>query len=148
MIIAIGSDHAGFEYKEIIREHLTSMSHEVQDLGTNSTERCDYPDFAEKVAKAVVSGKAGLGILVCGTGIGMSISANKVRGCRAALVSDSLTARLSREHNDANVLCLGSRIIGIETAKDAVNAFIKSGFAGDRHQLRLNKIKELEDGKN
>ncbi|MDD5090112.1 MAG: ribose 5-phosphate isomerase B [Candidatus Wallbacteria bacterium] len=146
MNIAIGSDHAGYEYKEILKECIGGLGHHAVDLGTAGTASCDYPDFAFAVADSVAQGKSDFGVLICGTGIGMSMAANKVPGIRAALCSEPLSARFSREHNNANVLCLGARVIGIEMARELIRAFLSGVFAGDRHSGRLKKIEEREHG--
>lgn len=148
MKIAIGSDHAGFRLKEIIKNFLKTKGIEVEDFGTHTEESVDYPDYAFKVAEAVSSGEFDFGILVCGTGIGMSISANKVKGIRAALCNDLYTAHASREHNNANVLCMGGRVVGDEVAKEIVNTFLNAKFEGGRHERRINKIKDYENSKN
>ena len=145
--IALGSDHAGFPLKEELRRYLQDQGYAVLDLGTDSTESVDYPQFAAKVAHAVVGGTADLGLLCCGTGIGVAISANKVRGVRAASVSEPASARLAREHNDANVLCLGARIVGIELAREIVHAWVTASFQGGRHQRRVDQIRDLEEGR-
>jgi len=143
--IAIASDHAGFELKQAIVSYVGERADVVvSDLGPSSADRCDYPDYAAAVARAVQSGEADRGILVCGSGIGVSITANRFRGVRAALVQSSTMARLSREHNDANVICVGSRLIGTIVAFDTVDAFIETSFAGGRHADRLAKIDALE----
>jgi len=147
MKIAIGSDHAGFEYKEQIKEFLTE-EHSVTDCGTTMPKSCDYPDFAKAVSRLVAKKEVDLGILICGTGIGMSISSNKIDGCRAALCTEPVSAALSRRHNDANILCFGARIIGIEIAKKTVIAFLNSSFEGGRHQKRVQKFMEFENEKN
>lgn len=144
MRIAIGSDHAGFELKSKIKQFLQS-DHEVIDAGVSSEESVDYPDYAEAVARQVVSGKAERGILVCGTGIGMSIAANKIPGIRAALCHDLETARLSREHNDANVLALGGRTTDPHLAMKMVEEWLKTEFNGSRHARRLAKITRIEE---
>jgi len=136
-IIALGSDHAGFDLKEELKNWLIDQGHAVHDLGTHSSESVDYPDFGKAVAEAVASGDAAKGLLVCGTGIGISIAANRIRGARAALCRSGLEARLAREHNDANILALGSRITGVEAAKDCVSEFLKTPFGGDRHSRRV-----------
>lgn len=141
--IAAGSDHAGFEYKQKIVELLRSMGMDVLDCGTASAESVDYPDFAHSVADAVASGKAEAGVLVCGSGIGMSIVANKHGGIRAANVESVGAARLAREHNDANVLALGARLTEWELAKDILLAFLSTEFQGGRHQKRVDKIHNL-----
>lgn len=138
--IALASDHAGFELKEILRDELEELGHEVLDLGTDSLDSVDYPDFGRKAAEAVVAGEAQAGVIVCGTGIGISIAANRVPGARTALCHDITTARLSREHNDANILALGARIIGTEIARDCVRTFLATPFAGGRHQRRVDKL--------
>ena len=139
--IAIGSDHAGFHLKAKLVEELRSSGYEVQDLGTNdATKSVDYPDFGKAVAEAVASGKADGGVVVCGTGIGISIAANRVPGVRAGLCHDITSARLCREHNDANVLALGARLIGDVVAKDCLDTFLNTEFAGDRHVRRVEKL--------
>ena len=140
MKIAIGSDHGGFELKELIVGYLQDNSHEVIDCGCHSLKSVDYPDFAEKVCSEVRSGTCDGGILICGTGIGMSIAANRYRDIRAALCHEAFTARMSREHNNANVLCLGARVIGSEVALDIVRVWVTTEFAGGRHQKRLDKL--------
>ncbi len=142
-MIALGADHAGFEFKEKIKELLKSMNLPFEDFGTNSSESVDYPDFAHKVAQAVGSGKAAYGILVCGTGVGMSIVANKHNGVRAANVESVPAAKLAREHNNANILALGARITPWERAKDIIKAFFAAQFEGGRHQRRVDKIHTL-----
>ncbi len=144
MRIAIGTDHAGFDFKEELKLWLQAQGHAVQDEGTHSRERCDYPDYAAAVARSVVAGRVEQGILICGTGIGMSIAANKVRGIRAALVHDLYTARMSREHNDANVLVLPARMIALEYAREICKVWFSSQYEGQRHQVRLDKIAALE----
>jgi ribose 5-phosphate isomerase B len=144
MKIAIGADHAGFALKESLRDALRKSGHEVTDLGTNSTESTDYPDFAKPVATAVARGTVDRGILVCGTGVGMSIVANKVPGVRAGLAGDVEAARLIREHNDANVLALGARSLDARAAEDMARVFLETPFAGGRHVRRVNKITEIE----
>lgn len=138
--IAIGSDHGGFHYKEAIMEYLKARNIEFVDVGTHTRESCDYPDIAQNVAKKVVSGEFNRGILICGTGIGMSIAANKIRGIRAALCSDTYSARVCRAHNNANILCLGERVIGEHLALDIVDIWLKTGFEGGRHKRRIDKI--------
>ena len=144
MKIAIGSDHAGFNLKEKIKEFLLSKGYEVLDFGTNSPESTHYPIFAKEVAKAVQKKEADFGILVCGSGIGMSITANKFPGIRAALCLNEYMARMSRRHNDANVLCLGDRVVGDDLALSIVEAWLSESFEGGRHQERLNLIEEIE----
>jgi ribose 5-phosphate isomerase B len=142
--VAVGADHAGFLLKEALKGWLIDHGYQVADYGTHSAEPVDYPDYAAQVAEAVAEGKVERGVLVCGTGIGMTIAANKVPGVRAALCSDLYTARMSREHNDANVLALGGRLMGPEMALDILRIWIETGFAGDRHRRRLDKIGDLE----
>ena len=144
MRIAIGADHAGFGLKEEIRKTLSDLGLSVEDFGTKSSDSVDYPDFAERVARLVAAGEFDRGILVCGTGIGMAIAANKIPGIRAATVTDVEMARLSREHNDANVLAIGARILERKRALEIVRAFLETPFAGDRHQRRIDKITDLE----
>ncbi len=145
MRIIIGSDHAGFELKEAVRQYLQDNDHEVYDQGTYSaTESVDYPDYAIGVARAVVSGQQELGIVICGTGIGVSIAANKVHGARAALCTDAYMAKMARAHNDANILCMGARVIGQGEAVDIVEAFLTTAFAHGRHARRLEKIAAAE----
>ncbi|MHB1844104.1 MAG: ribose 5-phosphate isomerase B [Deltaproteobacteria bacterium] len=143
--IALGSDHAGLDLKREIARQLAARGTTVLDLGTDSGASVDYPDFASAVARAVATGRCPLGILVCGTGIGMSIAANKVRGARAAHCSNELEARLARAHNDANILCLGARTLGPAVALALVDAFSSGSFEGGRHARRVEKIKALEE---
>jgi ribose 5-phosphate isomerase B len=143
MIIALGADHAGFEYKEKAKAYLSSRGMTVKDFGTTSTESTDYPDYAVPVADAVAGGDAELGILVCGTGIGMAITANKHAGIRAANVESVLAARMSREHNDANVLAIGARLISWDLAVQIIETFLSARFEGGRHQRRVDKIHSL-----
>ncbi|MDO8526936.1 MAG: ribose 5-phosphate isomerase B [Deltaproteobacteria bacterium] len=138
--IAIGSDHAGFQLKEILKSYLQSEGHEVLDFGCPSEESCDYPDYAAKVAHAVAEGKAERGVLVCGTGIGMCMTANKIKGIRAAVLRTFDDARLSREHNDANIACLGGRITAVHQAQSLLDTFLKTPFQGGRHAARVQKI--------
>ena len=142
--IAIGADHAGFAVKQAIKKHLEQAGYNVEDVGTFSEESVDYPDFARAVAERVAAGKEPLGVLVCGTGIGVAIAANKVPGIRAAVAHDKLTARLAREHNDANVLTLGARVVEPGLAVEIVNEFLSAQFAGGRHQKRIDKIAEMD----
>jgi len=145
MKIALGADHAGFELKEQLKQHLLSAGAQVEDRGTNSNDSVDYPDFARTVGEEVAAQKANFGILVCGTGIGMSIAANKIPGVRAANVTSAESARLSREHNDANVLALGARLLDPAIATQIVDVWLATAFAGGRHQRRVEKIVQLED---
>ena len=145
--IAIGCDHGGFEMKEQLVEHLRSGGYAVEDYGIYECKSVDYPVIAYKVATAVASGKQELGILVCGTGIGMSLAANKVKGIRAAACSELFSAKFTRLHNNSNILCLGGRVIGIETAKMMVDAFVTTEFEGGRHAKRVEMIEQIEQGK-
>jgi ribose 5-phosphate isomerase B len=142
--IAIGSDHAGFLVKETIRKYLQAAGYAVDDQGTSSDESVDYPDYGKAVGERVASRQADLGIAVCGSGIGISIAANKVPGIRAALAHDVNTARLAREHNDANVLALGGRVVTAEAALEMVQTFLATAYLGGRHQRRLDKISKME----
>ncbi len=147
MKIAIGSDHAGYRLKFRLAVWLRSPAggrHQIQDMGTASLDSCDYPDFAESVGKAVKRGAAQRGILICGTGIGMAIAANKVSGVRAAVSWNPETAALAAEHNAANVLCMPARFVGAKTAQAMIRAFLKTPFGGGRHERRVGKIKKLE----
>lgn len=138
--VAIASDHAGYALKQALRGELERAGIGVLDLGTDGPDSVDYPDFADKLAAAIKDGKAKRGVLVCGTGIGISMAANRHRHIRAALCHDATAARLSREHNDANVLALGARLIGEETAKDCLRAFLSTAYAGGRHDRRVAKM--------
>ena len=140
MKIAIAADHAGFEFKEWVRSRLAELGHEVVDYGTNSTDSCDYPDLARPAAEAVSHGKAERAVLVCGTGIGMSMTANKVKFVRAAVCSEPLSARMTRLHNDANCLCIGSRMIGQDMADQILHEFLTTEYEGGRHQRRIDKM--------
>lgn len=144
MRIAIGSDHAGFKAKDELVKILKEL-YDVTDCGTSGEESVDYPDFAAKVAGVVASGKADCGILICGTGIGMCMAANKIHGVRAAVCHDEETAKLSRQHNDANVLCMGSRILSIEQIINIAKVWLGTDFEGGRHSERVKKIMSLED---
>ena len=143
MKIALGADHAGFELKEKIKAFLTEEGHEVLDLGCFSKESVDYPIYGVKVARALLKGEAERGVLVCGTGLGMSMVANRFPGIRAALCHEPFTARMSRLHNDANILVLGGRVIGDVLALEMVKVFLETPFEGGRHQRRINQIDEL-----
>lgn len=145
MRIVIGSDHAGFDLKGEILSFLCMEGYDIQDMGTFAPDSVDYPDYAHLVVREMLAGRADLGILICGTGIGMSMTANRYPGIRAALCTDAFMARLSREHNDANVLCLGARVVGVGLALDIVNAWINASFAGGRHQRRVEKIEREAD---
>ncbi|HEV8539399.1 MAG TPA: ribose 5-phosphate isomerase B [Bacteroidota bacterium] len=142
-MIALGADHAGYEYKEKIKDMLKSMGLEFQDFGAASIESTDYPDYAHKVAEAVTSGNAEYGILVCGTGIGMSIVANKHNGVRAGNVESVEAARMARAHNNANVLAIGARLTPWEMAREIIKTFLATTFEGGRHQRRVDKIHSL-----
>ena len=144
MKIAIASDHAGFEQKQILLKHLSDAGNNVTDLGPEDDTRVDYPDFAERVATGVSRGCVDRGILVCGTGIGMAICANKIQGVRAANVTNSDFAKLAREHNDANVLCLSGRFVDVDENIKCVETFLNTEFAGGRHEGRVNKMMALE----
>ncbi|HPT83511.1 MAG TPA: ribose 5-phosphate isomerase B [Limnochordia bacterium] len=143
MRIAVGADHGGFQAKQTVIEHLRTQGFQVVDFGTHSEESCDYPDIAKPVAQAVVGGECDLGILICGTGIGMSIAANKVPGIRAALCGDTFSARMAREHNDANILCLGARVTGMGLMLEIIQAYLQGSFLGGRHKTRVDKIETL-----
>ncbi len=147
MKIVIGSDHAGYRLKESVKNFLVGKGVDVEDVGTHSEESADYPLYAEKVARYIQDGKAERGILICGTGIGMSISANKFRGIRASLCTNEYMARMSRRHNNANILCLGSRVVGEDLALSIVSAWLDEEFEGGRHLKRLTIIEEWEGGK-
>lgn len=140
MKVVVGSDHAGLELKRALSEHLRSKGHELEDVGTDGPASCDYPDFAQAVARLVASGEADRGILVCGTGQGMAIAANKVPGVRAGCVSDTFSARMIAAHNDARVLCLGQRVVGQGLAVEIVEAWLGTTFEGGRHAARVAKI--------
>lgn len=145
MRIAIGADHAGFELKQILVAYLRELGHQVEDLGTESFEPVDYPDYAEAVARAIRQGRAERGILICGSGVGASVAANKVPGIRAGLCHDTYSAHQGVEHDDINVLVLGARVIGSELAKEIVRAFVSAHFSGEeRHRRRLEKLHQLE----
>lgn len=142
MKIIIGNDHSAVEMKNEITEFLEDLGHEVENVGTNDHTSVDYPVFARKVCKKVLENKDSLGIAICGTGIGISIACNKVKGIRAALCSENFSAKMTRKHNNANVLCLGARVTGIELAKDIVKTFIDEKFEGGRHQKRIDMLEE------
>ncbi|GAE87287.1 ribose 5-phosphate isomerase B [Acetivibrio straminisolvens] len=145
MKIGIGSDHGGYNLKREIIDFLKKREYEVIDFGTYGTDSVDYPDFGLKVAEAVKGGECDRGIVVCGTGVGISISANKVPGIRAAVCTNSYMARMSREHNDANILALGERVVGLDLALDIVDTWLKAEFQGGRHSARVGKIGEIEE---
>ena len=145
MKISIASDHAGLELKDYIKEYLTKKGHEVKDFGTYTKDSCDYPDFARPCAQSVANKTSELGILVCYTGIGMSMCANKVKGIRAALVTSVENAHLTKEHNNANILCLGAKDTPQDLALNIVDEFVNTPFAGGRHERRVNKLMETEE---
>jgi ribose 5-phosphate isomerase B len=145
MRIAIGADHAGFELKQMLVPYLRELGYTVEDLGTESADPVDYPDYAEAVARALLTGRADRGILICGSGVGASVAANKVPGIRAGVCHDTYSARQGVEHDDLNVLVLGARVIGPELAKELVRAFLMARFSGEeRHRRRLEKLRQLE----
>ncbi|MDY3845406.1 MAG: ribose 5-phosphate isomerase B [Eubacteriales bacterium] len=145
--IFIGADSAGYELKEIIKQYIKEKGYDVVDCGTDSCASCHYPEFASKVAKSVQKNlDTSLGILICGTGIGMSMVANKYKGIRAAVCGDTFSARMTRNHNDANVLCMGARVIGQGLAKDITDLFLENGFDGGRHKIRVDMITDIENG--
>lgn len=143
-MISIACDHGGYALKEAVKAHLLEQGYEVRDFGTDSTESCDYPDFAALAARAVASGKCEKGIVICTTGIGVSIAANKVKGVRCALCAEPLSAEMTRRHNDANMLAMGAGVIGQNLALRIVDTFLKAEFEGGRHQRRVDKIMALE----
>ncbi len=144
-VVAVGADHAGFPLKEDLKAYLKEQGYEVRDVGTDSVGSVDYPDFAVRVAEAVASGEAPWGLLICGTGIGMAITANKVPGVRAACCADPFSARMARAHNDANILTMGGRVVGPGLAREIVKAWLESRFEGGRHARRTAKIEALEE---
>lgn len=147
MKIGIGNDHAGVEYKNILVDYIKEKyGYEVINYGTDNTDSCNYPEYGEKVANAVVKGEVDRGIIICGTGVGISIAANKVNGIRCACVSESESAKLSREHNDSNMIAFGARIISIEKAKVIVDTWLTTDFSnGDRHNIRISMLKDIEN---
>ncbi len=145
MKIAIGCDHVGIEQKDLVIRHLENKGIKVEDFGTHSTERTDYPQYGLAVANAVAARQADLGILICGTGVGISLAANKVKGIRAVVCSDPYTAQLSKEHNNTNILAFGSRVVGIEVAKMIIDNWLNAEFEGGRHQNRINQISAIEE---
>ena len=145
--IAIGSDHAGYEGKERAKEAIAALGYEVADYGTQGLESVDYPDFGAAVGRSVASGEVERGVLICGTGIGVCMAANKIPGVRAALCWNEETARLARQHNDANVLCIGARFIDPDTAAAMIRAFVETEFAGGRHQQRVEKLTQLDEAR-
>ena len=148
MRIGIGNDHVAIELKKTIKEHLEQQGYEVVDFGTNSPERFDYPISGYKVGKAVASGDVDLGVLICGTGVGISLAANKVHGIRACVCSDPYSAKLSREHNNTNIIAFGARVVGPELAKMIVDEWLGATFQGGRHQRRIDMLAEIEETQN
>ncbi len=144
MKLLIGSDHGGIHLKEHLKKYLTDRGYEITDVGTYTEDSCDYPDYAAKLCAELLKGTTDKGILICGTGIGISIAANKCKGIRAAVCNDVYSAKMSREHNDANVLCMGERIVGVGVAELIVDTWLKTDFAGGRHARRVDKIMALE----
>lgn len=145
MKIVIANDHAAVDLKKEIAAYLQELGHEVINIGIDVAERCNYPEYGEKAARMVAAGEADCGVLICGTGVGISIAANKVKGIRAAVCSEPVTARLVKEHNNANVIAFGARIIGVEIAKAIVDAYLNAEFQGGRHQTRVNLIHDIEE---
>ncbi|MBP9996713.1 MAG: ribose 5-phosphate isomerase B [Lachnospiraceae bacterium] len=145
MKIAIGNDHAAVELREVITEYLKELGHDVDNYGAAAGEKCDYPAVGKKVGELVAAGDYDCGILICGTGVGISIAANKVKGIRAAVCSDTATARLVKQHNNANILAFGARIVGTELAKDIVKSYLDAEFEGGRHQRRVDMISAMEE---
>lgn len=145
MKIGIGSDHGGFELKEILKDYLVEKGHSLVDVGCYSEDSVDYPDIGEDLCREVIEGNIDEAIAICGTGIGISIACNKVKGIRAAHVTDTFSARASKNHNNANVLCMGARITGVEIAKDIVDNYLESSFDHGRHERRVNKIMDIEE---
>lgn len=148
MRIGIGNDHVAIELKNTIKEHLEQQGYEVVDFGTNSPERFDYPISGYKVGEAVASGDVDLGVLICGTGVGISLAANKVHGIRACVCSDPYSAKLSREHNNTNIVAFGARVVGPELAKMIVDEWLSATFEGGRHQRRIDMLAEIEETRN
>lgn len=146
MKIAIANDHGGVELKQHLMEYMTAKGHEVVNFGTDVAVSTDYPIYAERVAKSVLSGECEKGVLICGTGLGISISANKIHGIRCAVCTEPVSAALSRQHNDANIVAMGARVIGPVMAEAIVDAFLTSRFEGGRHQLRVDMITKLDNG--
>ena len=145
-VIGIGNDHAAVEMKNQIKEFLEEKGYQVINYGTDSDESCDYPEYGEKVGRAVAEGKVDAGVLICGTGLGISIAANKVKGVRAAVVSEPVSARLTKEHNNANIIAFGARIVGIEMAKEIVSAWLNAEYIGSgRHERRVDMIRKIEE---
>ena len=147
MKIGIGNDHTAVDMKNAISEYMKELGHEVVNYGVYTTESCHYPEIGEKVGRAVAQGEVDCAVLICGTGVGISLAANKVNGVRAAVCSDTTTAHLVKEHNNANIIAFGARIVGIEKAKDIVKAYLDAEFQGGRHAIRVNMIAEIEQRK-
>ncbi len=145
MKIAIGNDHAAVQMKRDVAAYLENLGHIVINVGIDESVSCNYPEYGEKVARLVVSGSVDCGVLICGTGVGISIAANKIRGIRAAVCSEPTTARLAKQHNNANIIAFGARIVGTETAKDILDAYLNAEFMGGRHQDRIELIHEMEE---
>ena len=145
MKIAMGNDHSAVERKKEIKAYVEGKGFQVIDFGTDSTESCDYPIYGEKVGRAVVSGEADLGILICGTGVGISLAANKVKGVRACVCSEPFSAKLSRQHNNTNILAFGARVVGVELAKMIVDQWLEAEFEGGRHQRRVDMLMAIEE---
>ena len=146
MTIAIGNDHVGYEMKHMLINYLSELGHEIEDFGANSSQSTDYPIYGKRVADAVSSGRCELGILICGTGVGISLAANKVAGIRAAVCSEPYTAKMARAHNNANIIAFGARVIGIDMAKMIVHEFSTTKFEAGRHAHRVNLIDQIENG--
>ncbi len=144
MKIVIANDHAAVDMKQEVAAYLTEKGHEVINVGTDTKESCNYPEFGEKAARMVADGEADCGVLICGTGVGISLAANKVKGIRAAVCSEPVTARLTKQHNNANMIAFGARIVGMETAKAILDAYLDTEFEGGRHQKRIDMIHEIE----
>lgn len=147
MKIAIGNDHVAVDMKRHIKDHLEKLGHEVVNYGTDSDERTDYPIYGERVGRAVANGECDLGVLICGTGIGISLAANKIKGVRAAVCSEPYSARLTRQHNNANIIAFGARVVGISVAEMIVDEFLNAEFEGGRHGVRVDMISAIEEGK-
>lgn len=144
MKIALACDHGGLNLKQAVKRHLEELGHQVADFGTHTAESCDYPDYAAEAARAVADGRCQMGIVICTTGIGVSIAANKIHGVRCALVSDLMSARLTRQHNDANMMALGAGVVGEKLALELTDAFLAASFEGGRHARRVAKLMALE----
>lgn len=145
MKIALACDHGGLNLKQAVKRHLEELGHQVADFGTHTAESCDYPDYAAEAARAVADGRCQMGIVICTTGIGVSIAANKIHGVRCALVSDLMSARLTRQHNDANMMALGAGVVGEKLALELTDAFLAASFEGGRHARRVAKLMALEE---